>query len=83
MVDSVDEGCGYPVDNVDNCVNIRAISAFFACGFVDNPVETVDDTPLWLCITIFYNCEYGLHSMQRQLAEVAGGLHSAVYRPVL
>ena len=52
---SVDKACGKPVDIVDNCGANRDVSPFFAVNFVDNPVDTVDEYHLWLCIK--QNCE--------------------------
>ena len=40
---SVDDGCGYPVDNGDKIGNIREIEGFVAVKTVDNPVDTVDE----------------------------------------
>jgi hypothetical protein len=45
-----DKGCGKPVDNVDNIGGNRDIPPFSPFVFVDNPVETVDEYVLWLCI---------------------------------
>ena len=56
-VDSVDESCGYPVDGVDNFARTHTFPAFFACQAVDNPVDTVDEYALWLCIKNVYENE--------------------------
>jgi len=42
-VHTVDKGCGYPVDNVDNPGENRDIPPFSAVDIVDNPVDTVDE----------------------------------------
>ena len=55
MVYTVDNNCGKPVDNVDNFGEYRDIPPLFPGGFVDNPVETVDEYALWLCIE--KNCD--------------------------
>ena len=38
------------MDNVDNQGVNRDIPPLFACEFVDNPVDTVDEYALWQCI---------------------------------
>jgi len=43
-VDIVDETCGYLVDNGDNLMNIREITAFMPTNSVDKPVDTVDES---------------------------------------
>ena len=38
------------MDNVDNPGGNRDIPPFSAVDIVDNPVDTVDEYALWLCI---------------------------------
>ena len=38
------------MDSVDNPGGNRDIPPFFAVDIVDKSVDTVDESPLWLCI---------------------------------
>ena len=49
----VDERWGEPVDNVDKSVNIRKMPAFFSCCYVDNLVETVDESTFGCAYPVF------------------------------
>lgn len=46
------------MDNVDNLCGNREIPPLFPCEIVDNPVDTVDEYALWLCIRPIYEDEY-------------------------
>ena len=45
------------MDNVDNNGGNRDIPAFSPMKTVDNPVDTVDEYALWLCIKNVYENE--------------------------
>lgn len=45
------------MDNVDNSIKNRDVTPFFPVEIVDNPVDTVDESSLWLCIKRIYENE--------------------------
>ena len=45
------------MDNVDNSGGNRDIPPLFPFKTVDNPVDTVDEYALWLCIKRIYEDE--------------------------
>ena len=42
------------MDSVDNSEEIRDFTGVLLGKTVDNPVDTVDESTLWLCIMPFY-----------------------------